>query len=152
MPPDGPTDWTSTLRDNGRLVVRARRFPILILVVWSGLLLTNGISTLDRLTGAEPWGPLAYFRATFAVVALGVVVGLLAYLLTGAWTLTIDAQGVTIGRHHLAWADIADVTATDKAVTVHPRTGATELRITGNTLTDPKAFARWLTTELETHR
>jgi hypothetical protein len=149
MPPDDTAEWTSTLRDTGRLVLRARRFPILILVVWGGLLLTNGASTVARLTGAEPWGPLAYFRAAFAAVALAVVLVLLSRLLTGAWTLTVDAQGITIGRHHLAWPDIADITATDQAVTVTSLTGDTELRITGNTLKDPKAFASWLTTELE---
>ncbi|GAA1530179.1 hypothetical protein [Kribbella lupini] len=149
MPPDGPTEWTNTLRETGRLVIRARRFPILMLVVWSGLLLTNGISTIDRLTGAQPWGALAYFRATFAVVALAVVVGYMYYLISGAWTLTIDTQGVTIGRRHLAWRDITEITSTELAVTVH---GDPQLRITGNTLKDPKAFARWLTTELETHR
>ncbi len=150
MPPDGPTEWTTTLRDTGRLVIRARRFPILMLVVWSGLLLTNGSSTVARLTGAEPWGGLAYFRAAFALVALAVVAGFLFYLLTGAWTLTIDAEGVTLGRRHLAWPDITEVTATEQATTV--QAGDTTLRITGNTLKDPKAFARWLTTELETHR
>lgn len=152
MPPDGPTEWTNTLRDTGRLVIRARRSPILMLVVWSGLLLTNGISTIARLTGAEPWGPLAYFRATFAVVALAVVAGYLFHLLTGAWTLTISTEGVTIGRRHLPWPDIAEITSTEQAVTITSRTDAPNLRITGNTLKDPKAFARWLTTELETHR
>ncbi|GAB3823557.1 hypothetical protein [Kribbella italica] len=149
MPPDGPTEWTTTLRDTGRLVIRARRFPILMLVVWSGLLITNGTSTVARLTGAEPWGGLAYFRAVFALVALIVVAGFLFYLLTGAWTLTIDAEGVTLGRRHLAWPAITAISATEQAVTVH---GDANLRITGNTLKDPKAFARWLTTELETHR
>ncbi|MGC4942377.1 hypothetical protein [Kribbella sp. DT2] len=153
MPSDGPAQWTTTLRSDGRLVLRApNRFHVLQLIVYTGLLLTNGISTLDQLTGDEPWGPLAYFRAAFAIVALVVVVGFLSYLLTGAWTLTVDARGVTIGRHHLAWPDIADITGTDQKVLVRPHAGDTELRITGNTLKDPQAFARWLTTELESRR
>jgi hypothetical protein len=149
MPPEGPTEWTNTLRETGRLVIRARRFPILMLVVWSGFLLTNGISTFDRLTGAEPWGALAYFRAAVALVALAVVVGFLYYLFTGAWTLTIDADGVTIGRRHLAWPDVTEITTTEQAVTVH---GNPQLRITGNTLKDPPAFARWLNQELNARR
>jgi hypothetical protein len=149
MPTDGPTEWTNALRETGRVVIRVRRLPILMLVVWSGLLLTNGTSTLDHLTGGEPWGPLAYFRAAFAAAALAIVVGFLYYLLTGAWTLTVDTRGVTIGRRHLAWPDITEITSTEQAVTVH---GDPQLRITGNTLKDPKTFARWLIAELETHR
>ncbi|GAB3823560.1 hypothetical protein [Kribbella italica] len=148
MPSDGPTQWTTTLREHGRLVVGPERTRLtLSLVVSGGILLVNGTRTVGHLSSGADWDFFAYLRTILAVGAAIALLMILNNLRTRRWTLVVDGTGVTLGPQHLVWSEITGVTSAKEQVTVQ---GTEDLRITNNTVRDPSALALWLTTELET--
>lgn len=150
MPSDGPTQWTSTLRDNGRVLVGPERTRLVLsLVVSGGILLVNGSRTIGQLTSGADWDFFAYLRAVLAAGAGIALVMILNNLRARRWTLVVDASGVTLGAQHLAWSEISHITSAKEQVILHPTAGE-ELRITNNTVREPAALASWLTTELNT--
>ena len=149
MPSDGPTQWTTTLREQGRLVVGPERTRLtLSLVVSGGILLVNGTRTIGQLSSDASWDFFASLRAVLAAGAAVALLMILNNLRTRRWTVVVDAAGISLGRRHVAWSGITSITSAKEQVIVH---GAEELRITNSTVRDPSAFALWLTTELETH-
>jgi hypothetical protein len=153
MPSDGPTHWTTTLREQGRLVLAPRRDKLtLTLVVTCGILVVNGTRTIGHLTSGAHWDFFAYLRTVLAVGAAIALLLILNNLRTHRWTLVVTPEGVSLGPQHLPWSEITSITSAKEQVVLHPAPGSEDLRITNNTLRDPAAFARWLATELETHR
>ena len=151
MPSDGPTLWTTTLRDNGRLVVGPERTRLALSLVVSGLiLLVNGTRTIGQVSSGDGWDFFSYVRAVLAAGAAVALVLILNNLRTRRWTLVVDATGVTLGTQHLAWSGISHITAAKEQVILHPIAGE-ELRITNNTVRHPATFAAWLTAELNTN-
>ena len=70
MPSDGPTQWTTTLREQGRLVVGPERTRLtLSLVVSGGILLVNGTRTIGQLSSDASWDFFASLRAVLAAGA-----------------------------------------------------------------------------------
>jgi acyl-CoA synthetase (AMP-forming)/AMP-acid ligase II len=152
MQADGPVQWTATLRDEGRLVLRPLRGRLsLMLFVAAGILLVNGTRTVGVLSGGGTWGWIEVFRALLAVFAAGALVVLLNNVRTGRWTVVVDEDGVAVGRRRLPWAEIANVRSTKDQVTVNPYSGE-ELRVTNYTVTDPTAFGDWLKRQLADRR
>jgi hypothetical protein len=67
MPSDGPTQWTATLRDSGRLAVGPQRTRLaLSLVVSGGILLVNGTRTAGHISSGASWDFFAYVRTASA--------------------------------------------------------------------------------------
>ncbi len=149
MPSDGPTQWTTTLREHGRLAVGPERTRLaLSLVVSGGILLVNGTRTVGHFTSGASWDFFAYLRAVLAAGAAIALLMILNNLRTRRWTVVVDDTGVALGPQRVAWSEITTITSAKEQFTVH---GPEDLRITNSTVRDPSAFALWLTTELETH-
>lgn len=149
MASDGPTQWTTTLREQGRLAVGPERTRLtLSLVVSGGILLVNGTRTVGHLSSGASWDFFASVRTILAAGAAIALLMILNNLRTRRWTVVVDDTGVALGPRQLAWSEITTVTSAKEQVTVH---GTEDLRITNSTVRDPSAFALWLTTELETH-
>jgi hypothetical protein len=148
MPSDGPTQWTTTLREHGRLTVGPERTRLaLSLVVSGGILLVNGTRTIGHLSSGASWDFFAYVRAILAAGAAVALLMILNNLRTRRWALVVDSTGLTLGQQRVAWSEITNITSAKEQLTVH---GTENLRITNSTVRDPSALALWLTTELET--
>ncbi|MEV6282618.1 hypothetical protein [Kribbella sp. NPDC051770] len=153
MPSDGPTQWTATLREHGRLAIGPERTRLALgLVVAGAILLINGTRTISLLSGDVTWDVISSARAVFAVLAAGALLLILNNLRTRRWTLVVDADGVALGRRRLAWGQIAQVTTAKEQTVVHSVTGTEDLRVTTNTVKDVRVLTQWLTNELNDHR
>ncbi|MGC4942378.1 hypothetical protein [Kribbella sp. DT2] len=152
MPSAGPTHWTTTLREDGRVAVGPECTRLVLsLVVSGGILLVNGTRTIGHVSSGDSWDLFAYLRTILAAGAAIALLMILNNLRTRRWTVVVDSTGVTLGTQHLAWSGISRITAAKEQVILSPAPGGEELRITNNTVRDPSAFALWLATELETH-
>jgi hypothetical protein len=147
--------WTAEIERGGAVVFPRRRWPMLLrLFVFTVLIISYAGSLIYAWRRDEFSGGYV----TLCAIALPVFLVRNAYLvwqiITRRPILTVDAEGITLGRKHLAWSAVGKIRTTFGVVRIHPDGGKATRRIgiSHENVKDVQLLTPWLRLLLDRHR
>jgi hypothetical protein len=105
--------WTAELESSGTVQFPQRRRRLLVRLALICLVFANSLWSFIADLGLNSFGGTDFFRGLSAILFLAVAGFTLWQLMTGRPVLTVDRNGISLGRHQrrsrLQWNEIAQI-------------------------------------------